>query len=146
MTADADRPAPLEISRYCIPYTPFARTLAECRVALVSTAGIYRRGDAPLVASGDNSYRVIPGDARAAELAYADEHYPHDCVDADLNCVFPVDRLHELAAEGFIAGTAASHFSMGFTQELARIRTTTVPDLARAVDRVRPDAVVLTGG
>ncbi len=146
MTPESERPPPLDLSRYCIPYTPFEKTLAECRIGLVSTAGVYLRGDTPLVASGDNSFRVIPGDARAADLTYADEHYPHDCVDADLNCVFPVDRLRELAAEGFIAGPAESHFSMGFTQQLAAIRSTTVPLLARAVDRVRPDAVVLTGG
>jgi D-proline reductase (dithiol) PrdB len=143
---DPEKPAPLELSRYCIPYTPFAKTLAASRIALVSTAGIYRRGDTPLVASGDNSFRVIPGDATTADLTYSDEHYPHDCADADLNCTFPIDRLHDLAAEGFIAGTTESHFSMGFTQQLAAIRSTTVPLLARAVDRVRPDAVLLTAG
>ncbi len=141
-----EKPAPLELSRYCVPFTPFEKPLGSSRVCLVSTAGVYARGDAPLVASGDNTFRVIPGGATSKDLAYADEHYPHDCVDADLNCVFPLDRLHELAAEKVIAGVAESHFSMGFTQQLAAIRSTTVPLLARAVDKVRPDAVVLTGG
>jgi len=86
------------------------------------------------------------GYAAASELRYSDEHYPHDCIDVDLNCVFPIDRLRELASEGVIGGTTASHFSMGFTQQLAEIRRTTIPTLARAVDKVRPDAVILTGG
>lgn len=144
MTAEPEKP--IELSRYCVPFTPFDKTLSESKIALVSTAGVFLKGDAVFIAAGDNSFRVIPGDAKAADLAYSDEHYPHACVDADMNCVFPVDRIHELAAEGFIAGAAESHFSMGFTQELAKIRATTIPQIARAVDRVRPDAVILTGG
>ena len=146
MSPETDRPEPLELSRYCIPWTPFVKTLAESRVCLVTTAGIYAKGDTPFVASGDNSFRVIPGDARASDLAFADEHYPHECIDADLNCVFPLDRLHELAAEGFIAGASRFHYSMGFSQQLAAIRAKTIPLLARELDKVRPDVVLLTGG
>ena len=29
-----------------------------------------------------------------------------DSVNKDINCMFPIDRLHELAAEGFIKATA----------------------------------------
>lgn len=134
------------MSRYCIPYTPFVKPLATARICLVTTAGVFHPSDRPFDPEGDNGFRVIPGDAAAADLRYADSHYPHDCVDADLNCVFPVDRLRELAAEGVIGGLAASHFSMGFTQQMAEIRRTTIPTLARAVDKVRPDAVILTGG
>jgi len=112
----------------------------------VTTAGIYHPDDPPFFAAGDNSFRTIPADAAASELRYSDEHYPHDCIDVDLNCVFPIDRLRELASEGVIGGTTASHFSMGFTQQLAEIRRTTIPTIARAVDKVRPDAVILTGG
>lgn len=138
--------APLELSRYAIPYTPFTKPLSSSRVCLVTTASVYHPADPPFVAEGDNSFRSIPSETPASELRYSDEHYPHDCVDVDLNCVFPTDRLRELAAEGVIGGVAAKHFSMGFTQQLAAIRRTTIPDLARAVDKVRPDAVVLTGG
>lgn len=129
-----------------MPYTPFAKPLSEARICLVSTAGVYHPDDPPFDPAGDNSFRVIPGDARASDLRYSDVHYPHDCVDADLNCVFPIDRLRQLAEEAVIGGLAASHFSMGYTQQLAEIRRNTVPTLARAVDKVRPDAVVLTAG
>jgi len=139
-------PAPLELSRYCIPYTPLGKPLARSRICLVTTAGVHHRDDPPFVPSGDNSFRRIPGDARAADLRVADEHYPHDAVDADLNSVLPIDALARLAAAGFVAGLAPAHFSMAFTQQLAAIRQTTVPELARAVDLVRPDAVLLTGG
>ena len=138
--------APLELARYCIPYTPVTKPIERSRVCLVSTAGVYHKVDPPFEPAGDNSYRSIPGDAAAADLRIADEHYPHDCVDADLNCVFPIDRVRELASEGVVAGLTDLHFSMGFTQQLAAIRSSTVPDLARSVDRARPDIVLLTGG
>jgi len=138
--------APLELSRYAIPYTPFTKELSSARICLVTTASVYHPNDPPFDPAGDNSFRVIPSEAPASELRISDEHYPHDCVDADLNCVFPTDRLRELVSEGVIGAVTASHFAMGFTQQLAAIRRTTIPELARAVDKVRPDAVILTGG
>jgi hypothetical protein len=35
---------------------------------------------------------------------------------------------------------------MGFSQALRELRESTIPALAREVDRIRPDAVLLTGG
>jgi hypothetical protein len=57
-----------------------------------------------------------------------------------------LDRLTELTREGRIRGVASKHFSLGFSQALRELRETTIPKLAREVDQVRPDAVLLTGG
>ena len=113
---------------------------------LVSTAGIYHPPDPPFAVEGDLSYRRIPSSATAAELRYADAHYPHDCIDADLNCVFPIDRLNELVREQRIGGGTESHFSTGFTMALRDFREDTLPALVKEVVQQRPDAVVLTGG
>jgi hypothetical protein len=47
-----------------VPWTPFAVPLAQARIALITTAGIYRRQDQPFETldeeRGDPSYRVIP--------------------------------------------------------------------------------------
>lgn len=138
--------APLELSRYAIPYTPFGVNLEEATIALVSTAAVRQKDDRPFNVDGDTSYRVIGGSKSTAELTYDDAHYDHSCVDRDLNCVFPIDRLAELAREGRIGGVAEKHFSTGFSQALRELRSTTVPALAREVERVRPSAVLLTGG
>lgn len=137
---------PLELSRYCIPFTPFRKKLEECSICLVSTAAVRHKEDKPFQLEGDTSFRVIPSDATAADLAYDDSHYDHACVDKDLNCVFPIDRLTELAREQRIGGLAEKHFSLGFSQALRELRETTIPVLAREVDKIRPDAVLLTGG
>ena len=136
----------LELSRYCIPWTPFGRKVRDATVMLVSTAGIYHPPDPPFEVEGDLSFRRIPGNATAAELRYADAHYPHDCIDADLNCVFPIDRLAELAREQRIAGVTELHFSTGFTMALREFRDSTLPALVKEVVQQRPGAVLLTGG
>ncbi len=137
---------PLELSRYCVPFTPFAKQLEESLVCLVTTASVRAKTDTPFNVEGDNTFRRIDASLTAADLTYDDAHYDHACVDRDLNCVFPIDRLASLAREGRIAGTTPEHFSMGFSQALRELRETTVPQLARAVSAVRPDAVLLTGG
>ena len=136
----------LELSRYCVPFTPFKRKLEESLVCLVSTAGVRAKADAPFNLEGDNSFKRIDGSLSATELAVDDSHYDHACIDKDVNCVFPIDRLRSLAREGRIAGLTEEHFSMGFSQALRELRETTVPQLARAVSAARPDAVLLTGG
>lgn len=137
---------PLELSRYCVPYTPFQGRLEDATVCLVSTAAVRTKDDAPFQLDGDTSWRVIPGDAAARDLRYDDSHYDHACVDQDMNCVFPIDRVRELVAEGKVGGLTARHFSLGYSQALRELREKTIPALVREIDRERPGAVVLTGG
>jgi hypothetical protein len=136
----------LEMSRYCVPFTPFGKKLEESLICLVTTAGVRAKSDTPFNVEGDTSFRKIDGSLGAADLAVDDAHYDHGCIDKDVNCVFPIDRLAALAREGRIAGTTAEHFSMAYSQALRELRETTVPRLARAVSAARPDAVLLTGG
>jgi 5'-3' exonuclease len=89
---------------------------------------------------------AIPAEAGANDLRYDDTHYDHGCVDRDMNCVFPIDRARELAAEGRIGGLTARHFSLGYSQALRDLRERTIPALVHEVDRERPGAVLLTGG
>jgi len=137
---------PLELSRYCVPFTPFVKPLEESLVCLVTTAAVRAKTDTPFNVEGDNTFRRIDSSLAGTDLAYDDAHYDHACVDRDINCVFPIDRLVSLAREGRIAGMTAEHFSMGYSQALRELRETTVPQLARAVSAARPDAVLLTGG
>jgi D-proline reductase (dithiol) PrdB len=137
---------PLELSRYCVPFTPFKKRLEDTIVCLVSTAGVRRKDDRPFVVEGDTTFRTIVGTSAAEELAVDDSHYDHGCIDQDVNCVFPIDRLRSLAKEGRISGLTDQHFAMGFSQNLKEVRDTTVPQIARAVVAARPDAVLLTGG
>lgn len=137
---------PLELSRYCVPYTPFRKKLEESTVCLVTTAAVRQRDQQAFAVEGDTSFRSIGGDVESSALTYDDAHYDHGCIDRDINCVFPLERLRSLAREGRIAGVTAAHFSLGFSQNLREMRQSTVPAVAHAVAAARPDAVLLTGG
>jgi D-proline reductase (dithiol) PrdB len=144
--ASPSEPRPLELSRYCVPFTPFRAKLEEASICIVSTAGVRTEADRPFDTEGDTTWRVIPGESEAKDLRYDDAHYDHACVDRDLNCVFPIDRVRELAAERRLGGLTARHFSLGYSQALRDLREKTIPALVREVDRERPGAVLLTGG
>jgi hypothetical protein len=142
----ADAPKPLELSRYCVPFTPFQGKLEDASICLVTTAAVRYKDDRPFAVDGDTSWRVVDGEAEAKDLRYDDAHYDHACVDRDLNCVFPIDRVRALAAERRVGGLTARHFSLGYSQALRELREKTIPALVREVDRERPGAVLLTGG
>jgi hypothetical protein len=135
-----------ELSRHCIPWTPFRGELREAKVCLVSSAGVRLKSDPPFDTEGDTTFRTIPEGHSGADLTYDDAHYDHACADADLNCIFPVDRLRELAEEGKIRGVTKLHFSYGFSTKLRELKEDTFPKLVKEVESVHPDIVLLTGG
>ena len=137
----------MAMSRRCIPYTPNRRPLSESTLALVTTAGVHLRGQEPFNPEGEKEFRVIPGDAATADLMITHPYYDHGDADRDINCVFPVDRLRELAAEGIIGGINTFHIGfMGTSPRLREIYEETAPSIADRVERSKTDAVVLTAG
>ena len=137
----------MPMSRRCIPYTPRTRELSQTVFALVSTAGVHLRMQEPFDLAGDNTWREIPGDVRAADLMVTHAHYDHRHADQDINCVFPIDRLRELTEAGVIGGVGDRHLGfMGYTQRLRDLYERAAPEIAQVVERSRADAVLLTAG
>lgn len=137
----------MAMSRRCIPYTPRRRELRETVFALVSTAGVHLRDQEPYNLKGDNSWRLIPGDVDASQLMVTHEHYDHRHANQDINCVFPIDRLRELAADGTIAGVGDKHLGfMGYSQQLRDLYERAAPEMAKIIERSQADAVLLTAG
>lgn len=137
----------MPMSRRCIPYTPRRRELSETVFALVSTAGVHLREQESYDLEGDNSWRLIPGDVRSDALMVTHAHYDHRHADQDINCVFPIDRLRELAAEGIIGGAGDKHLGfMGYSQQLRDLYERAAPEMAKIIERSRADAVLLTAG
>ena len=135
------------MSRRCIPYTPNRRPLAETTVALVTTAGVHLRSQPPFNPEGEKEFRLIAGDVDTAELMISHPYYDHTDADRDVNCVFPLDRLRELAAEGVIAGVNNHHVGfMGTSPRLREVYEETAPAVADRIERSKADAVLLTAG
>ena len=59
---------------------------------------------------GDFRFRRVPSSARHEDLIIHQLKYPH--ADADINVIFPIERLQELAAEGVLGGLTDNFFSL----------------------------------
>ncbi|MEW6636025.1 MAG: selenoprotein B, partial [Actinomycetota bacterium] len=101
------------------PFAQPQKPLSGMRLALVTTGGVHLPSqprfdiDDPL---GDCSYREIPADAE--RLSWTHTYYRPD-EDADLDAVFPLWTLRELAGEGIIGSLNHRHFSfMGAIHDL----------------------------
>jgi D-proline reductase (dithiol) PrdB len=116
------------------------------RVALISTAGLHRRGDRPFTGgAGATEYRVIPAQAHAGDLvmSHISVNFDRSGFRQDLNVVFPLDRIHELAADGAIGSVAEFHYSfMGAPWPSTRFEPK-ARELAVLLKRDRVDAAVL---
>ncbi len=99
---------------------PFVRgtPLAERRVALISSAGLQRKGDRPFSWAA-RDYRAIGRMEREIVMSHVSVDYDRTGFQQDLNTIFPLDRLDELAREGVIGSVAETHYSfMGATDPL----------------------------
>jgi D-proline reductase (dithiol) PrdB len=117
--------------------------LSERRVAIISTAALLKRGDKTFTL-GAADYRVIPGDASASDLvmSHVSSNYDRTGFQQDLNVVFPIDRLRELAEDGTIGSVADYHYSlMGSTDPT--LMAPAVENLAPLLKKDLVDAILL---
>ena len=135
-----------------IPFTPLAKPLCECTVALVSTAGVARHDDRPFDQEGerrnpwwgDPSYRAIPLGTTEKDVGLYHLHIDPRFGEADLDVVLPMRRLAELAREGVVGRPAPTHYSvMGYILEPTELVERTAPAIAERMRAERVDAAAL---
>ena len=92
------------------------RSLSESRVALISSAGLRLREDTPFTAYALD-YRILPRNERANVIQdHMNASHDRTGYVEDLNTIFPLDRLEEMATDGEIGSVADYHYSfMGAT-------------------------------
>ena len=118
--------------------------LSERRVAIVSSAALILRGDAPFPV-GSGEYRAVPASWNSADIlmSHVSINFDRAGFQRDINMVLPVDRLRELVADGSIGSVAATHFTvMGSTDPAAMAEAADGMAAAMKADKV--NAVVLT--
>ncbi|GAB6173257.1 hypothetical protein JCM15765_27350 [Paradesulfitobacterium aromaticivorans] len=99
------KPMIVDNSKLEIPWKPLNKPLAECQLALVTTAGVHLAEQDPFdvnAKEGDPSYRVLPADSPLEDYRISHTHYDHSEADRDINCVFPITRIRELLEQGFV--------------------------------------------
>ena len=132
-----------------VPWTPMKKPLDECRLALVSSAGMVIAGQAPFdesIRGGDYSFREIPTDTDLAELidTHRSDLYDHSGLRQDPNLAFPLDRLRELAAKRRIGSLNHRHLSfMGSITAPGRLAKKTAPAAAGKLTEDKVDIALL---
>jgi D-proline reductase (dithiol) PrdA len=126
---------------------PLRVPVEEARIALVSAAGPYVRGDEPFAGAGDSTFRAIAAGTASADVAFGVGSYDHADVNADPNVMLPLDRLAELVADGVAGAAASEHYGFnGGGGDLDRLRGELAPQLLDRLRAMHADAVIFTGG
>lgn len=121
------------------------KPLAESTVAIVTSSALHRASDEGFQAT-DTEYRLLPSDARDLVLGHWSPNFDRTGVVADLNVVFPIDRLDELAAAGTIGAVAPRHASFAGNQpdDVATVRLDSGPRAAADLKADGVDVVIFT--
>lgn len=130
-----------------VPLALLKQPLSESRISFVSTAGVQLKGTLPFDTVhpiGDYTFRSIPSDSKPADLEIHQLKYPTAGARRDLNVIFPIERLQELANEKIIGGLTENFFSfIGYNMDAERLEKTLAEIIADAVEAEKPDAVLL---
>lgn len=130
--------------------TPLRKPLADCTVALVTTAGLSLPDQPPFdvsIKAGDTSFREFPADISPQLLEMHQRSWSFDKTGVlrDRNLAFPLDRLHEMCQRGEIGAVAPHHYSfMGSIAGPRKLISESAPEVARRLVADAVDVVLLT--
>lgn len=118
------------------------KPLAECTVAILVSGGISQCSMPAFDPQARNDHRVdaIGKDTADDDFQIHDAYYDHSDADRDINCVFPITRLGELADAGEIGAVADRHWSgfMGRIYNRTKVIEESAPNF---VAKLNEDAV-----
>ena len=128
-------------------WTPVKKELKDMTIALATAAGVHHKSDERFNLAGDFTWRKITDQMKSDELMVSHGGYDNGDVNKDINCMFPIDRIHELAKEGFIKACAPVHAGfMGGGGNQEKFKHETGPAIAQMFKEEGVDAVILTAG
>jgi D-proline reductase (dithiol) PrdB len=129
-----------------VPFTPLAKPLAECRIALVSTGDVVQRSQAQggRLAFTADAY-AIASDIPAGELVSRQESYDRYATTLDdVDAYFPVTHLRALAKAGRIAGVTSRFYGVPTSYSHRKTLKVDAPKVLAWARQDGADAVLLT--
>jgi len=121
------------------------KPLQQCRVAVVTSAALHHPEDDDFE-SQDTSFRILDASRRDVALGHWSPNFDRSGFAQDVNVVWPVDRLQELAEEGVIGSVAPRHIAFAGNQDetMTSIRMDSGPQAAQLLQDDEVDIVILT--
>ena len=127
-----------------VPWTPLTKPLNRCRVALASSAGVYHKDQRPFHTRDDTSLRQIPKDVAVEDLRIAHFGYRTEDAKRDPNCVFPIEPMRNLEAEGLIGELADPAYTlMGGIYSARRVRQEVAPKFVEILTKDQVDLLYI---
>lgn len=144
---------PSEEFKGSIPWTPLSKPLNQATFALVASAGISMKTDAPFdmerekkePTRGDRSFRTIPRDATGDDVNANHLHIDTGYILQDINVMLPLARMADFEQEGVIGILAPSSYSFyGFQWQSTDFVTEAIEPMSKQMMAEGVDAVILT--
>ena len=121
--------------------------LKDARVAIVTSAALTQKGGISTWTGDDFHFETLPNEARDLELGHLSPNFDRAGFHADINVVYPIDRLQELADQGVIGSVANFHYAFAGNQHsdtLSELRLDTGPACASKMLADGVNIVLLT--
>jgi D-proline reductase (dithiol) PrdB len=126
-------------------FTRLKKPLSDSRVAIVTSAALHRP-DQDSFSQTDTGFRALGRGDRALVLGHWSPNFDRVGFQLDLNVVYPIDRLEELAGAGVIGEVAPRHFAFAGNQPdtVSELILDTGPSCAVELTADQVDVVLLT--
>lgn len=122
------------------------KPLNECTISLLTSGGVSQCSMPAFNPDARNDHRLDPIDRHvdAGDFQIHDSYYDHSDADNDINCIFPVERIRELAAAGEIGAVANRLWSgfMGRIYNRSKVQEESGPAFADALTEDGVDILV----
>ena len=126
---------------------PLAKPLSEATIAIVTSAALSMPDQPPMDGpnvEGDYTIRVLDANADPRSLKIWHTHFDTTAAREDVNVVYPIERLRELADEGIIGGVSPRAVSfMGYFSNVFRMRDEVAPAVVRVLLDAGADGAIL---
>jgi len=132
-----------------VPWAVPRLPLRQAVVGLVTTGGVHLTTQLPFDmtdSDGDPSFRELPVDTPPGFLGITHDYYDHRDAEADLNLVYPVQRLKEMQQAGALGNLHPLAYSlMGHIDgvHLSVLQEVTAVEIARRFAKAGVDYVLL---
>ena len=126
------------------PFTKLAKPVADSRLGLVASGGIYQVGQIAFHFKDDFSFREI--DTGVSLDALRATHFAYDLTDArkDPNVVFPIDTLRKCVKQGLLGEIGACAYTfMGGIYSSRKVAKILAPAIANRLQRDEVDIALL---
>ena len=123
------------------------KPLSELRVAIAASTGVHLKTDKPFILTGDSSYRIVPGEVDYDDITITHVRYPNQAAHQDLDVVFPLKTLREMADKNIIGEISPVNISwMGHIPRVDVLIEVTAKEIAETLEENEVDVVLMSPG